>query len=400
MRLFAYGSLSVVLALYLAEVGLNEARIGLLLSLTLIGDMVVSLWLTAHADRLGRRRTLIVGAVLMVAAGAVFATAKDFWVLMIAATLGVISPSGNEVGPFLPIEQASLSQIISERTRTKVFARYTLVGSLATAFGSLAGGLLIDALKPSLGPLVSYRIEAGGYAFLGIGLLWLFTRLSPRIEVVFPSRNGTQTGSIHYWKPGKFRRIVLKLSAFFALDAFGGGFIVQSIAVLWFRRRFGVSEVVLGEIFFGANILAGFSALAAARLASRFGLINTMVFTHLPSNILLMLVPLMPNLPLAIAVLFLRFSISQMDVPARQSYVMAVVPPQERSLAAGVTGVARSIGAALAPFLAGLFMSRQGTLDLPFYCAGGLKIAYDFLLYHSFISVRPPEEMVSLGKRD
>ena len=187
-------------------------------------------------------------------------------------------------------------------------------------------------------------------------------------------------------------RVVLRLSALFAIDAFGGGFVIQSLTAYWFYLRFGVSPAALGGIFFGANLLAGLSALAAARLAARFGLINTMVFTHLPSNCLLILVPLMPNLPLAIAVLFLRFSISQMDMPTRQSYVMAVVPPEERSAAAGVTGVARTVGASIAPVLAGLFLAHAATMDLLFYMAGGLKIVYDLLLYRSFIKLRPPEE--------
>ncbi len=184
----------------------------------------------------------------------------------------------------------------------------------------------------------------------------------------------------------------MRLAALFSVDAFGGGFVVQSLVAYWFYLRFDVPPAVLGAIFFGANILAGFSALLAAPLARRFGLVNTMVFTHLPSNVLLILVPLMPNLPLAITVLLLRFSISQMDVPTRQSYVMAVVPAEERSAAAGITGVARSTGAAIAPLLAGVFLAHAGTLDLLFYCAGGLKIVYDVLLYRSFVAVRPPEE--------
>ena len=183
--------------------------------------------------------------------------------------------------------------------------------------------------------------------------------------------------------------------ALFSLDAFGGGFVIQSLAAYWFHERFGVQPAALGGIFFGANLLAGLSALYAARLAARFGLVNTMVFTHLPSNVLLILVPLMPNLPLAIAVLMLRFSISQMDVPTRQSYVMAVVPPEERSAAAGVTGVARTTGAAISPLLAGLFSRPPGHARLFFYLAGGLKIVYDLLLYRSFVKIRPPEESTS-----
>jgi MFS family permease len=399
VRLFAYGSLSVVLALYLAALGLTETEIGLLLTLTLVGDTIVSLWLTTRADRFGRRKTLLIGALLMVAAGLVFAVSNVFLVLLVAATIGVISPSGNEVGPFLPIEQAALSQVISDKSRTRVFAWYTLVGAMATAVGSLVGGLLVDGLQLASVPKVeSYRIGVAGYALMGLGLMALFLRLSPKTEVgdAAPLKTlGSRFLGIH-----RSRGVVFKLSALFSLDAFGGGFVIQSIAAYWFYVRFGVPASVLGAIFFGANLLAGLSALYAARLASRFGLINTMVFTHLPSNVLLILVPLMPNLPLAIAVLMVRFSISQMDVPTRQSYVMAVVPPEERSAAAGITGVARTTGAAISPLLAGLFLASPTTFDWPFYLAGGLKIVYDLLLYRSFVKAPPPEEVAAEPPRD
>ena len=389
VRLFAYRALSVILVLYLAANGLAGPQIGLLLALTLVGDTVVSLWLTTRADRFGRRRTLMIGAVLMAVAGVVFALTDSFPLLLLAATIGVISPSGNEVGPFLSVEQAALSHVVSDCNRTRVFAWYTLAASLATATGSLAGGLLVGSLqRADMTPIASYRIGIVGYASLGVALLAIFMRLSPRIEVA-PT---VGTSAAHHLGLGHSHRVVLRLSALFAIDAFGGGFVIQSMTAYWFYVRFGVSPSELGGIFFGANLLAGLSALAAARLASRFGLINTMVFTHLPSNILLILVPLMPNLPLAVAVLFLRFSISQMDVPTRQSYVMAVVPPEERSAAAGVTGVARTIGAAISPAIAGFLIASPVTIDLLFYLAGGLKSAYDLLLYRSFIKVRPPEE--------
>jgi len=192
---------------------------------------------------------------------------------------------------------------------------------------------------------------------------------------------------------GRSRNVVFKLSGLFALDSFAGGFAMQSFAAYWFHLRFGANPSTLGTIFFGANILAGISALLASWLASRFGLVKTMVFTHLPSNILLILVPLMPTLPLAILVLLLRFSISQMDVPTRQSYTMAVVRPEERSAAAGVTGVARTVGASIAPLFVGLMFARPSLINLPFFIAGALKIAYDLLLYRGFVAVRPPEEI-------
>ena len=383
-----------MLVLYLAAIGLAGPQIGLLLALTLIGDTAVSLWLTTRADRFGRRRTLMIGAVLMATAGIVFALTDNFLLLLLAATIGVISPSGNEVGPFLSVEQAALSHVVSDCNRTRVFAWYTLAASLATAAGSLAGGLLVGTLQhAAIEPITSYRIGILVYASLGVALLAICMRLSPEIEAQPTARDGTTP--THRLGLGRSHRVVLRLSSLFALDAFGGGFVIQSMTAYWFYVRFGVSASELGGIFFGANLLAGLSALAAAKLASRFGLINTMVFTHLPSNILLILVPLMPNLPLAIAVLFLRFSISQMDVPTRQSYVMAVVPPEERSAAAGVTGVARTIGAAISPAIAGFLIASPATINLLFYLAGGLKSAYDLLLYRSFIKVRPPEEIVA-----
>ena len=391
VRLFAYGFLSVVLVLYLAQVGLSEAQIGLLLTLTLIGDTLISLWITTRADKIGRRRMLIISAGLMLLAGLLFAVTGNFILLLIAATVGVISPSGGEVGPFLAIEQAALAQTVASQKRTGVFAWYNLVGSFATALGALAGGFLVQSLQGwAVAPVMSYRAVVIGYGVLGLVLGIMFLGLSPLVEApVLGAKPSEAKGwfGLHHSK-----QIVLKLSALFALDAFGGGFVIQSIMAYWFYLRYGVEPAVLGGIFFGANILAGISALSAAAVASRIGLINTMVFTHIPSNILLMLVPLMPNLPLAITMLLLRFSISQMDVPTRQSYTMAVVDPAERSAAAGVTGIARTLGSALAPSLTGLLIGMPAWVNAPFFIAGILKIIYDLALYRMFVSVKPPEE--------
>jgi MFS family permease len=385
VRLFGYGFLSVVLVLYLVTAGLSEERIGLLLTLTLLGDTAISLWLTTSADRFGRRRTLVAGAGLMLFAGVLFALTGNFALLLLAATIGVISPSGNEVGPFLPVEQAALAHIVPAPEWTRVFAWYNLVGSFATAVGALAGGGLTQGLQGAgLAPLASYRAVVVGYAAIGILLGLTFTRLSPAVEARAEAGTATAGGfGLH-----RSRNVVLKLAGLFALDAFGGGFVVQSIVAYWFHVRFGVAPAVLGGIFFAANVLAGISALAAARVAARIGLVNTMVFTHLPSNVLLLLVPVMPTLPLAITVLLLRFSISQMDVPTRQSYTMAVVEPDERSAAAGVTGVARTTGAALAPMFVGPMLATPALLGLPFFLAGSLKILYDLLLYRSFRALR------------
>ena len=383
-----------MLVFYLVGLGLSEPQTGLLFTLTLIGDTVVSLYLTTRADRIGRRRMLVAGALLMAAAGLVFSSTRLYWLLVIAGTIGVISPSGNEVGPFLSIEQAALSHVVSDRTRTEVFAWYTLTGSVATALGSLAGGTATRVLqRTTIAPVDSYRFVVILYAALGIVLALLFTRLSRAAEAsTLGEKKAFQTTFAGLSGLDRSRGVVVKLSALFALDSFGGGFVIQSFAAYWFYLRYGVDPGRLGVIFFWANIFAGFSALVASRLAARFGLIRTMVGTHLPSNLLLILVPLMPTLPLAVAVLLARFSISQMDVPTRQSYVMAVVPPEERSAAAGITGVARTIGAAISPLFAGLLFARPDLINLPFFIAGTSKIAYDLLLYRAFVTVRPPEE--------
>jgi MFS family permease len=387
VRLFAYGFLSVIFVLYLRAAGLSEAQTGLLLTMTLLGDTAISLGLTTTADRIGRRVMLIAGAGLMVLAGIVFALTRDFWWLFAAATIGVISPTGGEVGPFLSIEQAALSQTVPEHHRTEVFAWYNLVGSIATAAGALTGGGVTQLLQAwGIQGADSYRPLIIGYAVFGVVLAVLFLRLSSSAEPV--TEGATPPASLARSRFGLHSslRVVLKLSGLFAMDSFGGGFVIQSIVAYWFYLRFAVEPATIGAIFFGANVVAGVSALSAAWVARRIGLVKTMVFTHLPSNVLLILVPLMPNLPLAILVLLLRFSISQMDVPTRQAYTMAIVTDSERSAAAGVTGVARSLGGAVSPLLAGIFVASPLLASAPFFLAGAIKILYDVLLYRSFVS--------------
>ncbi|WP_243336639.1 MFS transporter [Anaeromyxobacter soli] len=389
LRLFAYGLVSVVLVLHLSAAGYGERRIGALLTLTLLGDTALSLVITTHADRWGRRRMLLAGAALMALAGAAFAATTSFALLLLAATVGVISPSGNEVGPFLAVEQAALSQELPAERRTAAFAWYQLAGSAATALGALAGGGLAGALQSrGVAPLASYRAVMAGYGAAGLALAAVFTRLSPAVEAPSaPAASRRSRLGLH-----RSRGTILRLSALFSVDAFAGGLVVQSFVAWWFHARFGVGPARLGAIFFGANVLAGISALSAAWIARRVGLVNTMVATHLPSNVLLVLVPLMPTLPLAITVLLVRFSISQMDVPTRQSYTMAVVDPDERSAAAGVTGIARTVGAALAPLAAGPLYAIAALSSVPFFLSGGLKILYDLALWRSFRNVVPDEE--------
>ena len=391
VRMFAYGILGVMLVLYLAATGLGEARIGLLLTFTFLGDAAISLWLSTSADRWGRRRVLAAGAALMALGGVVMAATGDFSLLLLAATVGVISPTGGEVGPFLAVEQACLAQLIDDRERTKYFAWYNVAGYGATALGALSGGVVAEILQhQGWTALASYRALLGSYGLLGLMIGVLSLRLGDGVEA--------RETKISDWTGGRFlglgqsRATVFKLSALFSLDSFGGGFIVQSFLAYWFQQRFGLAEAALGGIFFGANILSGLSALAAVPLARRIGLVNTMVWTHLPSNVLLICVPLMPSLGWAVTVLLLRHTISQMDVPTRQSYVNAVVPAGERSAANGVTGTARQLGTSLAPLCAGPLLGVAALASVPFFFAGGLKIIYDLALWRSFRALKPPEE--------
>ncbi|HEX3265934.1 MAG TPA: MFS transporter [Candidatus Limnocylindrales bacterium] len=391
VRMFGYGALGVILVLYLAAAGLTPAEIGILLTLTLAGDTLVSLYLTTHADEIGRRRTLVIGALLMAAAGIVFTDSASFVVLLVVATIGVLSPSGSEVGPFLPIEQAALTQVTPGERRTGIYAWYNLVGSVATATGALVAGFTAGALQAAgWSAIDAYRAILVGYAVAALVLVPIVAQVSSKVEVPPVDTSIARRLGLH-----RSQGVVLRLASLFALDAFGGGLIVQSLLAFWFHQRFDLPEPVLGAIFFGANILAAISALAAARIARRIGLINTMVFTHLPSNVLLMLVPLMPSVELAILVLLARFSISQMDVPTRQSYTMAVVEPDERSAAAGITGIARTTGAALSPLIAAPLFAVPGLASVPFFLAGGLKILYDLALWRAFRARRPPEETPS-----
>ncbi|MDX6427822.1 MAG: hypothetical protein QOE54_188 [Streptosporangiaceae bacterium] len=387
LRMFGYGSLAVVLVLYLAALGLDGLTIGIVLTLTLVGDTLVSLWLTTSADRLGRRRVLIGGSLLMVGAGVAFALTSSVPFLILAATIGVISPSGNEVGPFLAVEQAALSQATPDGRRTATFAWYNLAGYVATATGALAAGLVTQILLGGgLAAVDAYRVIVLGYAVIGLVMAAVFTTVGAGVEAPKIDTAGVDDGIRRRLGLGRSRAIVLRLSLLFSIDAFAGGFVPQSLMAYWFHLRFGVEPALLGGIFFGANILAAVSSLSAARIADRIGLINTMVFTHLPSNILLILVPLMPSLPLAIGCLLLRYSLSQMDVPTRQSYVISVVEPDERSAAAGVTGIARTTGAAISPSLSAPLVANAGLASVPFFVAGGLKIIYDLLLYRAFRS--------------
>ena len=383
LRSFAYGFLSVILGLYLDAVGLSPAAIGWIFTAALAGGAVMTIIITAVADRFGRRALLIVGAVLMALAGSVFALSRDPVLLMIAAVVGTISPSGKEVGPFLSIEQAILPETTSDEQRTAIFSVYNLVGSFTGAVGALA--VTIPSLL-SLSTIVGYRFLLWGYVVAAMVLAVLFGSLSRQVET--KKRAGLQS---RQYGVHKSRQIVAKLAGLFALDAFAGGFIVQSIVAYWFYLRFKTDLNSLGGIFFGTNFLSALSFLAAPAIARRFGLLNAMVFTHLPSNFLLLFVPLMPTLELAVIMLLVRNSLSQLDVPTRQSYTMAVIDADERAASAGILSVARNAGAAVAPLFTGATLAVP-TLGLPFLLAGGLKIIYDLWIFAVFRDVKPPEE--------
>jgi MFS family permease len=396
LRMAAYGAVAIILALFLAASGLDGAAIGILLSLTLVGDAAISLWLTLHADRFGRRRTLLLGAALMAGAGLAFSISDQFAVLLLAATLGVISPSGGEVGPFLAVEQAALSHVVPHERRTSTFAWYNLIGSIATAVGALVTGLVLGALRGGgVGELAADRVILLGYAILGLLLIPLIAAVSPAVEIEPHDVSIARRFGLH-----RSRGIVGRLAVLFSLDAFAGGLVMQSLLAYWLHARFGVAEAPLGAIFFAANLLAAVSALAAARIARRIGLLNTMVFTHLPSNLLLILVPLMPTLELAVLVLLARFSISQMDVPTRQAYTMAMVAPDERSAAAGITGIARSAGTSLAPLIAGPLLAVPTLAAVPFFISGALKVVYDLSLWATFRRQPIPEEAAAATEEE
>jgi MFS family permease len=384
VRSFAYGFLSVVLGLYLDAIGLTTTTIGWIFTAALAGGAVMTIVITAAADRLGRRVLLILGALLMAIAGWVFAVSNNPIFFTVAAIFGTISPSGKEVGPFLSIEQAILPQTSEDQHRTAVFSAYNLIGSLCGALGALAVGL--PSLF-SLPQITGYRFLVSGYAICAVVMMILFGLLSPTIEAKAEACSPRRKIGVQ-----RSRSVVAKLAGLFALDAFAGGFIVQSIVAYWFYLRYKTDLNALGGIFFGTNLLAAFSFLAAPAIARRFGLLNTMVFTHLPSNILILLVPLMPNLELAVVMLLARNLLSQLDVPTRQSYTMAVVDPDERSASAGILSVARNAGAAAAPLFTGAVLAVP-SLGFPFLLAGGLKIIYDLWIFAVFRKVKPPEEL-------
>jgi MFS family permease len=383
VRAFGDGFVSLLLPLYLLDLGFSPLQVGIITTATLFGSGLLTLAAGLHAHRWNYRTLLLAAAVLMTATGLGFAFAFDFWPLLVIAIVGTLNPSSGDVSVFLPLEHAVLSRVVANRDRTRVFARYSLVGAVAAAVGSLATALPgTVAGITGIAPRASLQAMFVLYAALGL-LVALTYRGLPRIEVAESSATVTPLR--------ESRRRVLVLASLFSLDAFGGGFVVQSMLALWLYQRFGMSLELAGMIFFWTGLLTAVSYLVAVRIAARIGLVNTMVFTHLPSSVCLILIPFMPAVGYVIALLFVRSALSQMDVPTRSSYVMAIVPAAERPAAASVTSVPRSLASAASPFLAGYLLSIS-VFGWPLIAAGGLKILYDLLLLAYFRNVRPPEE--------
>jgi MFS family permease len=386
LRATADGLVSLLLPVYLLELGHGPLETGIIATATLAGSALLTLVVGLYAHRASGRTMLIGAALLMILTGIAFAAVERFWPLLLVAFVGTLNPSTGDVSVFLPLEQAQLARFASDRGRTRLFARYSFIGSMMAALGALGAGLPeVAAQLMGTGLLPALQAAFLAYAALG-GLALLLYRRLPAATAT------TAQGDAPTLPLRRSRRIVLMLAALFSLDAFAGGFVVQSLLALWLFERFGLSLAAAGAIFFWTGVLSALSYFAAAWIADRIGLINTMVFTHLPANLCLMLVPFAPNLALAIFLLLVRSALSQMDVPTRTSYVMAVVTPEERPAAASVTAVPRSLAAAGSPALAGALLAASG-FGWPLLLAGGLKITYDLLLLAMFRNVRPPEEI-------
>jgi len=384
MRGVGDGIVSVLLPSYLSAIGLTPTEIGVIVFATLFGSALVTLWAGFATHRFGMRRMLLGAALLMVATGVGFTYARTFWMLAVVAFVGTMNPSAGDVSLFLPIEQTAIAQTVITRDLTSVFAFYNVAGALGGAFGALASGLPTTlAARFGWNPVAAQRSGFVAYALLGVMVLLTYRWLTSSVE---PAPVEAKAARL-----AKSRSIVIRLSALFSLDAFGGGFTIQSLLALWMFRRFNLSIQAAGTFFFVSGLLGSFSQFVSGKMAARFGRINTMVFTHLPANAFLILAALMPTAPLAIVFLLIRASMSSMDIPARQSYVMAVVPPEERAAAASVTNVPRSLASAVAPVPAGMMLDAT-SFGWPLICAGACKIAYDLLLLLQFRAYRPEDE--------
>jgi MFS family permease len=383
LRGAADGFASLVLVAYLESLGFSTVAIGALVTAALLGSAGLTLAVGLAGARLRERAVLFAASALMLATGLGLAGFSAYAPLVLVAFVGTLNPSEGDVSVFLPTEQALLADAIAGPDRVALFARYNLAGALAGALGSLAAGAP-DRIAAALGAprIDAFRAALALYGIAALPIAWLYRGLSARAAFTDAAPRSPLSRS---------RSVVLRLTALFALDSFGGGFVIRSMLALWLFQHFGFTVQTAGYVFFASGVLSAFSQLASARLSARIGLIPTMVYTHLPANAFLVLAAFMPNAPLAIAFLLLRTAFSQMDVPARQSYVMAMVPPEERAAAASVTNVPRSLASALSPSLSGALLALS-SFGWPLVIGGSLKIAYDLLLLAQFRNAPPPEE--------
>jgi MFS family permease len=431
IRTFGYGFLSVILSIYLALIGFTGIQVGLILSTSLINGILFNLIASYYADKLGRRNLLIIYSLLVFSSGITFFATDNYIALIVAAFIGTINVTGSETSAFLSIEQAILPRTIKDiKKRNVLFALYNVVGTLAMSAGILMSGLptIVQQYVPELSLAESMRILFLVYSLLGLASIPIYVRLSKNVEVTAidkrPPINGTgyeykelhnnigkgqklpqnnnQRNMVGRTFRGLFslssilsprsKEIVTKLSGLFAIDSFAGGFVIQSIVSFWFYARFGADLSTISYILSISGVLTAFSFLAAAKIADRIGLINTMVFTHLPANVLIILVAFAPTLPIAAILYLIRMALSQMDVPTRQSYVISVVKDEERTAAAGITNISRNISQVLSPSLAGYIIQSLSLFFLPFLIGGVLKVIYDIALYFSFRNIKPQQE--------
>ncbi len=384
LRGFADGAVSVLLPSYLLTLGFSSAQVGAVIFGTLLGSAILTLGVGLASNRIGHKRMLLAACALMLATGLGFSWARSFWLLFIVAVVGTLNPSSGDVSLFLPLEQSALAETVESTDLTALFAVYFVAGAMAGALGALASGLPMT-LAPRFGWNPGTAQRSGFIVYSGIAMLAaiIYSRLTPGVQAG-PALAGARPLA-------HSRTIVLKLSALFSIDSFGGGFVVQSLLALWLFRRFNLSVAAAGSFFFVAGIFGALSQFLSSSLAARFGRINTMVYTHLPATAFLILAALMPTAHLAIACLLGRALLSSMDVPARQSYVMAMVPAEERAAAASVTNVPRSLASAFAPLPAGVMLDYS-LFGWPLVCGGLLKVLYDLLLLMQFRKVRPSDE--------
>jgi MFS family permease len=383
LRAFGDGYVSLLLPVYLLELGYSALQVGIIATATLFGSGLLTLAVGLRAYRFHYRAVLLAATALMAATGFGFATITSFWPLLVIAFVGTLNPSSGDVSVFLPLEHAVLSRVVDDRSRTAAFARYSLVGALVAALGSLAAGLpALLAARFGLGSVAALQCMFALYALTAIPVALVYRSLPHSLGADAKRAPAPLTVS---------KSRVYTLAALFSVDAFGGGLVVQSMVALWLFQRYGLSLGEAGTIFFWTGVLTAASFLVAARIANRIGLVNTMVFTHLPSSLCLVLIPFAGDLSTALALLFVRAALSQMDVPTRSSYVMAIVQPEERPAAASITSVPRSLASAVSPLLAGYLLGIS-TFGWPLVAAGGVKIAYDLALLAMFRKVRPPEE--------